>query len=209
MELQKINVKFFVSEPDQVPLTTFIDVFHSWIQAAEGIYYDVADYSHMRAGPGVILIAIDANVSIDETGSRRGLLLDCKQPLTGSNDEKLRFVFRRALENCRKIEEEPALKGKMKFRGDEAFFFINDRLLAPNTAESLRDVRPDLEQLAKKLFGDAGFTLEYHPDPRRRFSVTLRSAKAFDVADLLRSLGAEDGEALFTNINLKRERERK
>jgi hypothetical protein len=43
MELQKINVKFFVAEPDKVPLTDFIDVFHGWIQATDGVYHDVAD----------------------------------------------------------------------------------------------------------------------------------------------------------------------
>lgn len=192
MELQKLNVKFFFAEPDQVPLTTFIDLFHSWIRATDGIYYDVADYSHMAAGPGIVLVAREANVSIDETGRRRGLLLNYKQPLTGSSGEKLRFVFRRALENCRKLEEEPALKGKLKFRGEEVLFLINDRLIGPNMAEILAEVRPELEKLAKRLFGGAGFTLEHGPDPRHRFSVTLKSSKAFDVADLLKNLSVED-----------------
>src|SRR5574341_944993 len=117
MDLQKINVKFFVAQPDQVPLTTFIDVFHSWVQASDGTYYDVADYSHMNAGPGIVLVAHEANISMDETGGRRGLLYNRKQPLQGSNQEKLRWVFRAALEYCRKVEEESALKGKVNFSG--------------------------------------------------------------------------------------------
>ena len=42
MELQKLNVKFFVEKPDSIPLTDFIDVFHNWIQATDGVYHDVA-----------------------------------------------------------------------------------------------------------------------------------------------------------------------
>jgi hypothetical protein len=101
MDLQKLNVKFFVEGPDAIPLTDFIDTFHGWIQATDGDYYDVVDYSHMKAGPGIVLIANDANVSIDETENRRGLLFSQKGGLRGSNQEKLRSAFRSALENCR------------------------------------------------------------------------------------------------------------
>ena len=67
MELQKINVKFFTEGKAPIPLTAFIDIFHSWIQATDGMYHDVADYSHMQSGPGIVLVAEDANLSIDET----------------------------------------------------------------------------------------------------------------------------------------------
>ena len=83
MDLQKINAKFFAAEPNKVPLTDFIDIFHGWIQATDGVYHDVADYSHMQAGPGIVLVADDANVSIDETGNRRGLLYSQKGNMTG------------------------------------------------------------------------------------------------------------------------------
>jgi hypothetical protein len=190
MELQKLNVKFFVAEPDQVPLTTFIDIFHSWIQATDGIYYDVADYSHMQAGPGVLLIAHEANISIDETSGRRGLLYNRKQLLDGSNRDRLSRVFKTALEYCRRIEEEPSLKGRIKFRANEALFLINDRLLAPNTEETFRAVRPDLEELARTMYGGADFVLEHDSqDPRKRFSVHIETPLSFDVVELLRNLG--------------------
>ncbi|MBI2359393.1 MAG: hypothetical protein HYV04_10930 [Deltaproteobacteria bacterium] len=195
MELQKINVKVFVAEPDQVPLTAFIDIFHSWIQATDGVYYDVADYSHMRAGPGILLIAHEANVSIDETGGRRGLLYNRKQTLQGSNAEKLRSVFRSALEYCRRIEAEPTLRGKIKFLGNEALFVINDRLLAPNGDETFYAVRADLEDLARSLYGGAAFTLDYEIDPGKRFSVTIRAPVAFDIGTLLKNLEEQSKEA--------------
>src|SRR5919109_961142 len=109
MELQKINVKFFTAGPHQPPLADFIDIFHGWIQATDGEYHDVADYSHMQAGPGIVLIANNANVSIDETENRRGLLFSQKSRLEGSNQKKLRQVFHSALASCHKLEEDPAL----------------------------------------------------------------------------------------------------
>ncbi len=130
MELQKLNVKIFVDPPNAVALTDFIDIFHSWIQATDGVYHDVADYSHMQAGPGIVLIANDANVSIDESGARRGLLFSQKAPLAGSNQDKLRTVFRAALDNCRKLEAEPALRGKLRFAANEAVVSVNDRLVS-------------------------------------------------------------------------------
>ncbi len=138
MELQKLNVKFFAESPNTVPLADFIEIFHGWIQATDGIYHDVADYSHMQAGPGIVLVANDANVSVDETENRRGLLFSQKSPLSGSNQERLRTVFRAALENCRKLEDEPALRGKLRFAANEAVVSLNDRLLGSNSRAIFR-----------------------------------------------------------------------
>jgi len=191
MDLQKLNVKFFVAPPDTVPLTDFIDIFHGWIQATDGVYHDVADYSHMEAGPGIVLIANDANVSIDESGGRRGLLFNQKAPLAGSTQEKLGAVLRAALENCRRLEEEPALKGKIKFSGDEVLLTLNDRLAVPNTTESFRALKSDLEAVAARLFNGASAALSYKEDPRKRFSVAIRTFEPFDLAKLMANVAGE------------------
>ena len=188
MDLQKINVKLLSVDSGSVPLTAFIDIFNSWIQASDGDYYDLADYSHMHAGPGVLLIADEANVSIDETGERRGLLYNQKRPLKGSTGEKLRHVFGSALEYCRKLEEEPTLGGKIRFRGDEALVVINDRLIAPNTEETFHALRPDLEELAQTLYAGADFSLERDADSKKRCGVWIRTPATFEIATLLRNL---------------------
>ena len=185
MELQKLGVKFFVEQPNAVPLTDFIEIFHGWIQATDGIYHDVADYSHMQSGPGVILVANDANLHIDETGGRRGLLYSRKAPLSGTNQEKLRTVFRLALENCRKLEEEPALRGKIRFTANEAAISLNDRLLGPNTEESFQELKSDVEPFAKQLFGDAEVSFERDEDPRQRLNLHLKTSAAVDLRKTL------------------------
>ncbi len=193
MNLQKINVKFFVGNSSGISLSVFINIFHSWIRASDGDYYDLADYSHMHAGPGILLIAHEANISIDNTGSRLGLLYNQKQPLQGSNREKLHSTFRSALDYCRRIEGEPSLQGKFKFRGDEALILINDRLHAPNTERTFRALEPDLEDLARALYGGADFTLRRNTDPKQRFAVQIKTRSAFEIEALLKNLGATDG----------------
>jgi hypothetical protein len=190
MDLQKLTVKFFTVPPDRVPLTDFIEIFHGWIQATDGIYHDVADYSHMKSGPGVVLVAQQANLHIDETGERRGLLYCQKAPLSGSNQEKLRAILRTALENCRRLERDPALEGKMKFSGDEVLITVNDRLLAPNDIETYEKLKPELELMAAELFRPGKATINHKQDPRQRFSVAIRT---FDPLSL---------DMLIANVNV-------
>ena len=189
MELQKINVKVFAAEPNQVSLTDFIDVFHAWIQASDGVYHDVADYSHMQAGPGIVLVADDANVSIDETDNRRGLLFSQKCKLPGSNQEKLSTTVRSALENCRRLEQEPALCGKLKFSGNEVEIVLNDRLIAPNTEEAFEVIRPEMDFLARRLYASANFTLSRNgEDARQRMRVTILTPLPVETSILLNNL---------------------
>jgi hypothetical protein len=189
MELKKINVKVFTAAPNQVPLTDFIDIFHGWIQATDGVYHDVADYSHMQGGPGIVLVAADANVSIDETGNRRGLLYSQKSQLGGSNLEKLSMVLRSALENCQRLEEEPALGGKLKFTGNEVEIVVNDRLVAPNTEETFDEIRPDVDLLALRLYSTTNFTLlQNKKDPRQRLGMTISTPLLFETKMLLNNL---------------------
>ena len=188
MQLQKLNVKFFVEPPDNVPLTQFIDVFHGWIQAGDGDYHDVADYSHMQAGPGIVLVANDANISIDETENRRGLLFSQKHPLDGSNQERLRSVVAATLENCRKLEAEPTLRGKLRFTPNEAVIWVNDRLAGTNSAASFQELKSEIESFGKKLYGGAEISLERNNDPGQRLHVRIKSAAGLDLNTLWHNL---------------------
>jgi len=189
MELQKINVKFFFEQPNNIALTDFIEIFHSWIQATDGVYHDVADYSHMQAGPGIVLVANDANVSIDESGNRRGLLFSQKATLTGSNQDKLRQVFRSALENCRKIEAEPALKGKARFAANEAMVSVNDRLFNENSPQGFDALKDDVAAVATQLLG-APVSVDRDDNARQRLNVHVQTAASIDLQKALANLPA-------------------
>jgi hypothetical protein len=80
----KFGVKLFFTDSTR-SLREFIPVFHGWIQqqALPGhLLIDVHDYSHVHHGPGILLVAHEANISVDEAEGRRGLVYIRKQPAT-------------------------------------------------------------------------------------------------------------------------------
>jgi hypothetical protein len=182
MELQKIEIKFFAVEPEPVPLAAFIDLFHGWIQASDGVYHDVADYSHMHQGPGIVLVAPDFYVSVDETGGRRGFLFSQKAPLDGTNQERLATVFQSALEYCRRLQAEPALQRKIEFRVDEFEITLNDRLLAPNGDESYQAFKGEIEPFVSRLYGGAPVSLQQESDARRRVRLRIQAMAPVELA---------------------------
>src|ERR1700688_5116740 len=136
MQLQHVNVKLFVQNPQDADLEPLIPVFQSWIQDETNgeLLLDVADYRHVDAGPGVVLIGHEVNYSVDNTGNRLGVRYNRKAAFGGSNQERLAQAARAALAACLRLEAEPRLDGKFRFNGQDIEIFINDRLIAPNNA---------------------------------------------------------------------------
>jgi len=191
LDLHKIGVKFFVEDRSTQTLLEFIPIFHGWIQtyALEDLLIDVADYSHVHAGPGILLIAHEGNYGIDETGDRRGMVYYSKRRLEGSLPERLATVCRKALQACLLLEEEPELEGRIRFRGEEIQIFANDRLSAPNDDETFQAFEPTLTEFLARLYpDDMDCSLTREADPQERLSVTVRASTSVSVGTLLERL---------------------
>lgn len=190
--LQHVNVKLFLADAAGLDLEPLIPIFHSWITGAafNEMLLDVADYRHVPSGPGVMVIGFEADYSVDNAGGRLGVRYNRKTAVEGDNSFALQQAARAALIACQRLEEEPRLDGKLSFDGQEIEIFVNDRLLAPNRAETFEAIRADLDAFAHKLFGGAKYSLSYDTsrDPRSLFSVTLKSSRAFSSAELLQNL---------------------
>src|ERR1041385_7209572 len=128
MDLQKINVKFFVEKGDAIPLKDLIPVFHHWIQKdqLEGMLIDVTEYTHVHQGPGLLLVANEANYSLDEMDGKRGFLYNQKRTPEKTNEDHLKTAFRRVLTACSLLEKEPEVGGKIKFSANHLQVFINN-----------------------------------------------------------------------------------
>ena len=190
MEMQHVNVKLFVRNPEEVDLEPLIPIFHGWIQnqVGEGLLLDIADYRHVNAGPGVVLIGHEGNYSVDNTDDRLGVRYNRKAALDGSNQDRLKQAARAALTACQRLEAESRLKGKLRFNGQEMEILINDRLLAPNSEATRQACKVDFQVFFQKLFGGREFSLSYSSDPRHLFSISVKAAQPFSAADLLRNL---------------------
>ena len=190
MELQHINVKLFLRNPELVELEPLVPVFQSWIQDQKPgeLLIDVADYRHVEAGPGVILIGYEGDYSVDNTDGRLGVRYNRKAALDGSNQDRLKLAARSAITACQRLESEPRLGGKIGFDGQTVEISVNDRLLAPNNNATREAIKSDFEQFAQKLFRGSEYSMSYENDARRLFAVTVKAAQTFFAADLLERL---------------------
>jgi hypothetical protein len=193
MELQHLNVKLLLGSPEQVDLEPLIPIFHSWIQdsAREELLLDVADYQHVHAGPGIILIGHEANYSVDNTDNRLGVRYNRKAVVEGTNQDRLTQATRAALSACERLETDPRLQGKLHFNGREIEISVNDRLLAPNKPPTREAIRADLEPFIQKMLGGGDYTLAFDDNPRNLFRVCVKASQSFSAETLSRNLASD------------------
>jgi hypothetical protein len=192
VNLQHVNVKLLLKNPEGVDLEALVPVFHEWIRdrVCEELLLDVADYRHVPAGPGVVLIGCQADYAVDNNDDRLGVRYNRKDALNGGNQDRLRQAARAVLAACQRLESDPRLEGKLQFDGQHVEIFVNDRLLAPNTDATRAAAQSDLQEFSNTLFGVGGYTLSFDPDPRRLFTAFVAASRAVPVADLLKNLNA-------------------
>jgi hypothetical protein len=191
-ELQRIGLKVFAADGASVRPREFVPVFHRWIQTqavGDHLLIDVADYEHVPEGPGVLLAAHEGNFSVDLGDSRMGLAYNRKTPLPGALTDRLRAVAHSALAACRLLEDDSALGGRVHFRGDQLYLFANDRLHAPNTAETLTAFQPALQAFLRTVYGDAPCVVAAEADARQRFGLRVTASRPLSVRELLQRLG--------------------
>lgn len=192
MNLQKINVKFFVEKGADIPLASFVPVFHRWIQEdkLEGMLVDVAEYTHVFQGPGVLLIAHEANYSLDEENGKRGFLYNQKRTPEKSVEDHLKTAFQRALKACSLLEKEPGFTGKIKFSPTHLQVFVNDRMEAPYSPESLGKLEETLNPFLNGLYEEGKYLMLHEKNPQKRAGFEIKVDKAVDLETLLRKLGS-------------------
>lgn len=196
MDCVKIDLKLFLDDAADVELEAFIPVFHRWIQAQdwEDTLIDVADYRHVPNGPGVILVAHDAQYAMDTSDGRIGLLYSRRRETHASHQhirsmtQRLHSVVRSALTTCQRLEAEATLPRPLRFRGNELLLRFNDRLAAPNTAQAYDALRECLEPLLVQLYPGAPPQVDRVEDPATRLSLSIKADESSDVETLISRL---------------------
>lgn len=193
MNIQHVNIKIYLENPESVKLADFATVFNTWIQSRrlEELLIDVADYLHVYNGPGVMLIGHEADYSLDNRAGRLGLLYNRKEQIEGTTHEKLAQAVRAALNAAQILEKENGLK----FNGSEVQMIINDRLLVPNTTETFSILEPEFKSFFDQLYNGAEYSLSHNDDRRERFTVNVKTESKFDVDTLLKNLSVETAHA--------------
>lgn len=185
MNIQKINWKVFIADPSSADPSVFFKVFNTWIPESPEIFVDVADYRHVHDGPLTALIGHDEDYWLDASGRRPGLLYNRRTPMEGTNEEKIKTTLGSTIKACRRIEQDPAFGGKIRFRTNEFLFLINDRGAAPNTKEAYGEVKPEIEKVLGRVLDGQSFSLEHLSDPKQRFGAKITLPKEVPIQNLL------------------------
>ena len=191
MDLQQINIKVYTTEDSTINYTNFIKIFNRWMEEANSDdYLNYADYSHVDAGPGVLLILKQANYSIDNAYHEPGFLYNRKHDVEGENAEKIQDALAETLSKCELLEASEELENAIHFNGSEILFMINNRNLAPNTADTAAAIQSDLEPVLQKMYGNNDFTIERtSEDTRERLALRISAKSEKSISDLLSNLG--------------------
>ena len=184
----RLQVKYFLENPQAVDVGAFIGLFQRWIQQnpLPEMLIDVADYRHVVEGPGVLLVGHRSDFAMESADGRLGLLYTRKREADGSLQDQLRSAFRITLTACKLLEADSTFNPKLKFRADEVEIRFVDRLQLPNQPETLDKVRDDVSAVLAELYD--GARVSFAPlstDPRHVFTLSVQAEGATSVAALL------------------------
>lgn len=171
--IKAVDVKIFATKGDDIDPYEFMGVLQRWIRehTVPGILIDVADYSHMHHGPGIILVGHEGNVSVDYAGGRMGLMYRYKWPEEPDTAGRVEAAVKYALDAAAKLEAEAEFAGRLEFDRSKIEVIANDRLRAPNTDEAAADFSAAVEQALSGILDGAKVTRNVG-DPRERLAVT-------------------------------------
>ena len=188
MPTHKISVKFYLDQGQNIAPETWFKTFNTWISAHHGsdVLIDVADYSHVPAGPVTLLLGHQYDISIDDSDKKRGLLYNRKQPEGDNFAQSLSSAIRAACETCQRLEAEDSVN--VTFRGNELRLILNDRLNAPNTEGTLSAIQEDLNNLLSRLYKGANVAIQRREDKKQRFTLDVQAEGEWPVTKLLENL---------------------
>lgn len=183
MEIQYLVAKIHLDGSPGMDPAKVVDVFHHWVasQSMPEMLVDVAELLHVPKGPGVIAVGTDCDYALDHSNEVWGVLYRRKTPANGTNADRIAQALQSAAHAGRLLESEFA--DALKISRTKFELIINDRALAPNTADTYAKAKPEIEAGLRALLAHGDFTLEAHDqEPRQRFGYTVTSAQPFDLA---------------------------
>ena len=168
---RRLGVKFSLKQQPSLGPEDILPIFQRWIQehTVEGMLIDVIDYKHVPEGPGVVLIADEADFAYDLTDGQIGLYYVRKRDLPENLVDALRLVFRCALAAARALEAEAP--GDIVFDFSAAKISFLDRMHYRNDPAVFEGARATLSASLSELYGSAVTITRQYEDPRAVFAL--------------------------------------
>ena len=182
----RLGVKFSLKQQPTLAPEDILPIFQRWIQERrlDGMLIDVIDYKHVPAGPGIMLIADEADIAYDLMDGQTGLHYIRKRGLPGDLGEALRLVFQGALTAAKALEEEAPGDIVFDFGGAKVSFL--DRIHYRNTPEVFAESQASVTALLSDIFGAPVAVARQYDDPRAVFALrcAVDGGGGFDTDEL-------------------------
>jgi hypothetical protein len=182
---QRVCVKVYAAE-DSIPDSTFVPIFHEWIRdrALDLVLLDVADYTHVPDGPGVMLVAHETTFALDRSDGRFGLLAQQRRPISGDAGDAIATTLRQALLVADRLEADRRLAGRLAFDRASIRIEANDRLRSPNGDSGFNALEPYVRSGVSRVYPDASVhTIRLDAPPRERLAIAVRIAAASEAGN--------------------------
>ena len=168
---RRLGVKFSLNREPSLKPDDIMPIFQRWIQEhrIEGMLIDVIDYKHVPDGPGIVLIADEADIAYDLSDGETGLHVIRKRDLPAALSEALRLVFSSALEVARALEAEAP--GEIVFDFSAAKISFLDRMNYRNDPAVFEETREYLTDLLSDIFGAPVAVSRFYDDSRAVFAI--------------------------------------
>ncbi len=171
MDLQKFGIKFYLKNEKSFSSKNYIPLFHKWIQdksILDHLLIDVADYSHVLDGPGIMLVAHEGHFSLDQEGMHPGMMYMRKMSMEGDFSERFIKVFSIALEGVRLLIAEQLEFCQTSFR-----FIANDRRLAENSMENQKMYKEEISKILHKKYSNDSWDFDDISEVNERLAFTV------------------------------------
>jgi hypothetical protein len=185
MDLQKFGVKLFINANESYNSKEFIPVFHNWIQDKiidDHLLIDVADYSHIPDGPGVMLISHEGNFSLDQENQQPGIMYMRKTEIAGSFKERFNTVLSTVIKAANLVSDININK-QVDFKPNLFRFITNDRLYAENTANNQDLYKEKIQNVLDGKYPDHQFEFEDVSDENERLAFTVNFSSDINILE--------------------------
>jgi len=189
-DFSRVCVKVYAHEGHDLgdEAALLVPIYHEWIRdgVLDLVMLDVADYSHVPDGPGMMLVTHELNFAMDRADGRLGLLAQRRIDFDGTGVEAVADTLARALDFTARLERDARVQGKLTFDPASLRIEANDRLRAPNSDEGYESFEPLVREAVTGAFPGRAVTVSrIRNDPRDRLSVEVRVPGLATVAEVV------------------------
>lgn len=176
MTTTRVAVEFPLAAGVELPLEPLTEALHRWIREdlvlKDDTPIDVVDYSHVPAGPGVMLVTHEGQYRVRTDEGRVWVgWFGRRGPVPDSLEAATRKAIRRAAKAVQLLGADDTL-GRPAADLQNWTLKVEDRLLASNDDTSFEALRPELQQTLHAAVG-GDVELARTGDPRAPLTVSV------------------------------------